>query len=313
MFRLLITFLAISTTFICQNAFAARDSWFEVEIYIFSQQNKTQEKWPEKAIPASTANSIDIITPLISTNITGISNNLRGCSNQDWITRSDWCNNQIQISNKSFPAKVPNTIAASTTQYAQIGQGTVLLADSQSQFNSLINKLSKRKGINSLLHMTWQQHMLSKPQTKPIRIYAGIDFGKEFKKDGSPIIKNNQIIHFLNLNDQISKTINRPVWQLDGTLNIYLDHYLYIETNLVLRQKGEKTHYPMSFSHASSVESIDEIGSPNDLSKERITEPFLYAIHMTQNRRVRSNEIHYFDHPALGMIIQIRKMTQPTS
>ena len=39
--------------------------------------------------------------------------------------------------------------------------------------------------------------------------------------------------------------------------------------------------------------------------------PFLYAFPLTQNRRVRSDEIHYFDHPKMGMILQIRKMEQP--
>lgn len=38
---------------------------------------------------------------------------------------------------------------------------------------------------------------------------------------------------------------------------------------------------------------------------------FLYAIPMVQNRRVRSSEIHYLDHPKLGIIFQIRKMPQP--
>ena len=27
-----------------------------------------------------------------------------------------------------------------------------------------------------------------------------------------------------------------------------------------------------------------------------------------QNRRLRSGEIHYFDHPLMGMIVQIRKI-----
>ncbi|MGB6137688.1 MAG: CsiV family protein, partial [Shewanella sp.] len=40
---------------------------------------------------------------------------------------------------------------------------------------------------------------------------------------------------------------------------------------------------------------------------------FLQSIPLIQNRRVRSGELHYFDHPQLGIVMQIRKMAQPTS
>ncbi len=91
---------------------------------------------------------------------------------------------------------------------------------------------------------------------------------------------------------------DKPVWELDGTLNIYLDHYLYVETALNLREEGSKT-----------LEVMGKETELNDGSK--LTTPFLYAYLMKQNRRVRSDEIHYFDHPRMGMILQIRKMQQP--
>ena len=34
------------------------------------------------------------------------------------------------------------------------------------------------------------------------------------------------------------------------------------------------------------------------------------SIRFQQNKRVRSNEIHYFDHPYMGMIVQIRRHEQ---
>jgi hypothetical protein len=40
--------------------------------------------------------------------------------------------------------------------------------------------------------------------------------------------------------------------------------------------------------------------------------PFLQTIPLQQNRRVRSGQIHYFDHPQMGIVMQIRKMAQPT-
>ena len=41
--------------------------------------------------------------------------------------------------------------------------------------------------------------------------------------------------------------------------------------------------------------------------------PYLMSIPLEQNRRVKSDEIHYLDHPEMGMVIQIRKMAQPNA
>lgn len=65
------------------------------------------------------------------------------------------------------------------------------------------------------------------------------------------------------------------IWQLDGFLKVHLNHYLYITSALTLRQTGDtETHLSGEFS---------------------------------QFRRVISGEIHYFDHPQLGMLVQIRR------
>lgn len=121
--------------------------------------------------------------------------------------------------------------------------------------------------------------------------------------------------------DGTSKLRNRPpapVWQLDGLLNIYLSHYLYIETDLVLRTPGtRKVAVEDEALQSQSYGQSDNqaAGASTAKTDQQIAfeeQPFLFAIPLTQNRRVRSGQVHYFDHPKLGMVIQIRKMTQPT-
>jgi len=50
-----------------------------------------------------------------------------------------------------------------------------------------------------------------------------------------------------------------------------------------------------------------------DIEGKKQLAPYLESIPLIQNRRVRSGEIHYFDHPQLGVVMQIRKMAQPTN
>ncbi|MDP4536925.1 CsiV family protein [Alkalimonas collagenimarina] len=76
---------------------------------------------------------------------------------------------------------------------------------------------------------------------------------------------------------------NSPLWQLDGFVRVHLDHYLFINTDFILRQLAK-----------------DDEG----------------AIHQHRiqfSRRVISGEMHYIDHPRLGMVVQIRRYQPPTA
>jgi len=73
-------------------------------------------------------------------------------------------------------------------------------------------------------------------------------------------------------------------WFLDGFFKVHLDHYLYITADFnVLGQ--------------SLVKSTN-----NDSDKVDVR-----VINFSQNKRVITGEIHYFDHPYIGMIVQIRR------
>lgn len=309
MFRLLGITLAIMTMGLSLPSYAAEENWFEVEVYVFSRQAADTEQWPEEAKAADTRKAIDLITPVISTDVSSLNSALNGCSASDWATRPDWCNEQLQVSTKTQPEQVPVTVAADEETYAKPGEGVVLLADSQSQFHDMIAKIAREPGVTGLLHMTWQENMLPRHRAKPIRIYAGKDFGKMYQADGAKIEANNDLIkHFSYLSDFIEPTSSDPVWQLDGDINIYLNHWLYIETDLVLREEGEKD-LPKPVEEAGAL-ALTTVQSDDTMAQAEQV-PYLYAIHMKQNRRVRSDEMHYFDHPKMGLLIQIRKMEQP--
>jgi len=93
----------------------------------------------------------------------------------------------------------------------------------------------------------------------------------------------------LTLNNQKLNNENRPKaplqpWLLDGFIKVHLDHYLYITADLnIFNQDNVKT-------------ILD-----NEKSNE------VKLINFSQNRRVITGEIHYFDHPYIGMIVQIRR------
>ncbi len=81
-------------------------------------------------------------------------------------------------------------------------------------------------------------------------------------------------------------------WELYGFLKVNLDHYLYISADLNLIT----TKLDDSRENDSRVQKQQQRHSQQTKS-----------INFSQNRRVISGEVHYFDHPYIGMIVQIRR------
>ncbi len=104
-----------------------------------------------------------------------------------------------------------------------------------------------------------------------------------------------QLLNFLPNNKQLN-VANPPIaplqpWQLDGLFRVHLNHYLYITADFSIIN----TTLTQQATHAlKSAEPLD-----------------IKPIRFQQNKRVISGEIHYFDHPYMGMIVQIRKHKRP--
>ncbi|MEI6894289.1 MAG: CsiV family protein [Colwellia sp.] len=92
----------------------------------------------------------------------------------------------------------------------------------------------------------------------------------------------------VNSTSDIELAIKTPLqpWYLDGLFKVHLDHYLYINSEFnILAQAKE----------------------PTRLTPNQAVEDKNHVVYFKQDRRVITGEIHYFDHPSIGMIVQIRR------
>jgi len=110
------------------------------------------------------------------------------------------------------------------------------------------------------------------------------------------------------------------VWELDGVFKVYLQYigrvpYLHIDSRVNFRQ-------PMLMNEQQFPEPLQSLLRENlsnqNLSNENGTlqtastpQYFLKPYHFQQLRRVVSRQIHYFDHPMFGMVVQIRRYQIP--
>ena len=128
-----------------------------------------------------------------------------------------------------------------------------------------------------------------------------------------------------------------PIWELEANLKIWLATWLHVDTEMQLRLPSERTIFISPEPSDTVTEPSNTVTVPNDAALEPMpdeserqvdnsisllssdpqtsgtlvqqsqTQPFLQSYLMDQFKRVRSEEIHYFDHPLMGMLIQIRK------
>ncbi|MBO9492389.1 hypothetical protein J7384_18650 [Endozoicomonas sp. G2_1] len=107
--------------------------------------------------------------------------------------------------------------------------------------------------------------------------------------------------------DQVSNTkqINEPKaplqpWYIDGLFNVHLNHYLYItaDFNIYNQPLAQQITKALTASTTNNGQAIEADNS-------------VELVRFEQNRRVISKQIHYFDHPYMGMVVQIRRYQRP--
>lgn len=190
------------------------------------------------------------------------------------------------------PNQLPTEIDGAT--WAKQGPTPVkMLPKSQFGLEAQWRTISQHAAFKPLLHMAWREDVPSRGKAKFLGVQAG---------DRLPI----------NLTD--SADSHSPQWELQGGVRIYLQHYLYIDSQLLLTKLEQRQSAPIESNSSDDQNEVtlagpDEGFVANGDEEQQLTQ--LVSYKFDQKRRVRSGEIHYFDHPKLGMIIQIRKIPEP--
>lgn len=230
--------------------------------------------------------------------------------------------------------KTPTVIAGLGGDITELS-GPFLLDKNALTFNDLKSQLERRGLARTLLHTSWRQPVFNRNATQYLRLFGGHNFTSDFDYFGFSKQDHSEQNSFEERNpsqQQLSRleellaaveqgkfrfirpsqseqllpaSPSRPpqglpkdVWELDGLLRVYLvGNYLHIDTDFNLRE-------PESFSQQLS--SVEE--QANAWLQGEVEEvPFLRAYHLKQLRRVISHEMHYFDHPKFGILVEIRR------
>lgn len=226
---------------------------------------------------------------------------------------------------------------------------------SQYKLNDVYQKLQNHAGFKPLMHVAWRQDDSGASRSPIFHIQAGQDFSDRFVADGRTIADANADLSLVpldaptptpalvegdeNLTPETPAIQSGPILELDGTMQVYVQHYLYVVTELDLKVPGKHefivntpTEKEVTVEDSiegdvvgiSNEENIDvanaeleptqplndniQLGHLEDVTPETEIKEFLKSYRMKEKRQMRSGETHYIDHPLMGMIIQVRKV-----
>jgi len=132
-----------------------------------------------------------------------------------------------------------------------------------------------------LKHIAWHQPGLSHGAARPVHIQGGTDFSiqSQYRVPQSMSVDADKTV------DGIHPILSLK--QIDGTVKVVLGRYLHFYTDLIFLRPlvTQANERPADGQSAASI-------------------PFTYY-RVKSHRRMRSGELHYLDHPLLGILVQI--------
>ncbi|UXI02297.1 peptidoglycan binding protein CsiV [Photobacterium sp. TY1-4] len=245
---------------------------------------------------------------------------------------------------EAWPDQPPPLNLKGTISFADSEQltarGISVMPANQYQLTTQYDKLKSHAGFQPLAHFGWRQGDLSKAAAPKFYFTAGRDFSDQYLPDGTSKaeLKRRQVTEPQTLpsvktdaaetNTALPVTADpaadsadapfaaephTPLYELEGQIRVYVQHYLFTEANLDLREPSRREIIvgaePMDLeTELLNDESNVQVGHLQKVEKKVEVEEFLKSYRFEQQRKMRSGETHYFDHPLMGMVVQIRRV-----
>lgn len=156
----------------------------------------------------------------------------------------------------------------------------VILSEFDKDLNPVVATLNRSSRYQVIMHLVWRQAMHTRELAKPLHIHGGTDFSGQFPAGVNAVTAPRIDI----VTDQPKQPL--PLEQVDGTVTLFVGRYLHVLTDLIYRQPA------MPRERNSKDEQISESNVLVDYT-------------VRNSRKMRSTELHYLDHPLLGILVQI--------
>lgn len=226
-----------------------------------------------------------------------------------------------------------------------------LISPANFKLREVYRSFRQTADIRPILHTAWRQPAGAESTSRATRLYAGIDYSRDFDFQGNPIVEQDPLAEPVTTEletpvttaqnpsvvDGIEKLLAmvdkgaridyskatiqtvqstdisaqpKEVREVDGLFRIYIDpfNYLHIDAEFNVRKEVPA---PLQAQDNSVAAILNKINQPDNdaglVIEDGSQKTILRNYHFKQTRRVITKQVHYFDHPFMGMIVQIRR------
>ena len=187
----------------------------------------------------------------------------------------NWAENQTE-NNNSAQINAATSHLDDTQADTSIWQA---LPREQYILDKVADKLERSGRYRILKHIAWRQPVADKNQAQAIQIYAGRDFSELFPERAYRRVEFGDTVASFDTGQPTSNSVR----ELAGTVRVVITRYLHVYTDLVYRLP---TTNPLALEDAWQRQQV------------------LVDYAVNSHRRMRSRELHYIDHPLLGILVE---------
>jgi len=204
----------------------------------------------------------------------------------------------------------------------QLGQADepyayTLLGRDEFMLRGMKSRLERSETLTPLLHLAWRQPGLDRAESKTVHIRSApylraTDASESNRRAWAP--QAGQLPTWAGSGGAEGR--QDPV-TLEGTLRLYRSRYLHVDVDLRYFRPPSEDEPPTGLDpHVQTVATAP--GTPGEqdamaltTEDELLQAPVSTHFRLTEHRRLRSKETHYFDHPLFGVLVQVTPYEPP--
>ena len=285
--------------------------WYQVELFIFANNNldaANQERWnqdlglkyPHSIVSLAAKPDADARLPVVQDDVSLSHRDGQAPVDNDYTQYGSSHNDQQSIADTEQPG---------ATAYQQplmadavIEQAFTLLEPEQHQLTTTVNRILSKADFRLLFHQAWRQPIRNNDEAENILIRAGDQFDSHYELEGTIKLSVERYLH-----------INTDLWLSTFVSNIGREQELWPVLPRV----------PVNMDAKNSTADLTVFDGSGNKPALHFESPFVditgkqYSVDRTvalrQHRRMRSNELHYIDHPLMGLLIKITPYELPAA
>ena len=273
--------LSFLFSFLISSYSVAQERWFQIELSIFSNEN-TEDRNAESWLPSDyelsypkNMRKLSLLTDLFLSD-----HNLEGKLSVTESASQEEIDAMIRNDQlKNIRPRIKST-ESNFKLFDFSRDDFTQLSPSDSDFQQTNRTLERSSDHRLLYHGLWRQAVRQSSNAVPIYIEGGLRYGDNHELQGSVTIRFNE--------NEDRVVVDTHIW--------------LIEYSIVKDSSSEwkLPQIPESIRRESRENSSSLTYFPNNV----------YV--MEQSREMRSNEFHYLDHPALGLVISVKPYSVPS-